>query len=179
MALHDEYTPASVGGARPRRRWAWIALGAVLAAAAILRVDVTGPRVHVRWSASVDPAERARLERRYDLREPGLIDGPTNTWRYDLGETSSVNIGALLRDPAVGDTAYIDRNALTAVDGRSIRVSAWYPFNDLLTHPVLLARLHRSLWLLLAGAILFWTARVTSQPVRRNVAVGVLLLVGA
>jgi hypothetical protein len=165
------------GGAGPRRRWAWIALGAVLAAAAILRVDVTGPRVHVRWSASIDPPERARLERRYDLREPGLIDGPTNTWRYDLGETSSANIGALLRDPAVGDTAYIDRNALAAVDGRSIRVSAWYPFNDLL-RPRQLARLHRSLWLLLAGAILLWAARATSQPVRRNVAIGVLLVIG-
>ena len=161
-----------------RRRWAWIALAVVVVAAAILRVDVAGPRVHVRWNAAVDPAERTRLERRYDLRGGGPVDQTTNTWRYDLGEASRENIGALLRDPAVADTAYIDRNALAAVDGRRIRVTAWYPFNDLLARPVQLLQLLRSLWLLLAGAMLLWTAGLSSTSSRRTLTIAVLLLVG-
>ena len=161
-----------------RLRWAWIALAVVVVAAAILRVDVAGPRVHVRWNAAVDPAERTRLERRYDLRGGGPVDETTNTWRYDLGEASRENIGALLRDPAVADTAYIDRNALAAVDGRRIRVTAWYPFNDLLARPVQLLQLLRSLWLLLAGAMLLWTAGLSSTSSRRTLTIAVLLLVG-
>ena len=82
-----------------------------IAVAALIDVRVTGPRVAVRWAASVNDASRAEFERRYSL-ENGRRDGGPE-WRYQLGDRSRENIGALVRDPAVADTGYIDRTQLT------------------------------------------------------------------
>ena len=175
MGPHQQ-TPFARGGSR--RRWVWIAVGLLVLAAASFRVSVIGPRIHVRWSVDLETANRTRLEQRYDLRNPELVDQSTNTWRYNLGETSSENIRALIQDSAVADTAYLDRDALATVDGRIIRVAVWYPYNDLFAEPAELLRLHRSVWLLLAGGALLWGARAASDLHRRYMAVAVLLLVG-
>jgi hypothetical protein len=149
--------------------------GAVLVLLALVRVTITDPRVHVRWDESLSAADRAQLERRYDLRNGRPLEG--STWRYDLGERSRENIRALISDPAVDDTSYIDRDALTS-EGRAVDVTVWYPFNDLFERPSQLLQLHRSLWLLLAGGALLWAARVSNERRRRQVLVATLLLVG-
>ena len=77
----------------------------------LIDVRVTGPRVAVRWAASVNDASRVEFERRYSL-ENGRRDGGPE-WRYELGDRSRENIGALVRDPAVTDTGYIDRTQFT------------------------------------------------------------------
>jgi hypothetical protein len=165
--------------AGPRRRtWAWIALGAILLALLVfVRVTIADPRVHVRWSETVSAEERAALERRYDLRNGRPVDATTTTWRYDLAEPSRENIRALIRDPAVDDTAYIDRGALTS-EGRDLRVEFSSPFGYPFDRLSQLPQLHRSLWLLLAGGILLSAARASSGVRRRNVTVATLLLVG-
>ena len=168
-----------------RRTWAWIGLAAVVIVLALVQVTRTSPRVHVRWRADVSGAARAELERRYALRDGIPIDGTTG-WRYELGNRSRENVGAIVHDPAVEDTAYIDRDALTA-EGPQLRVSLRrLPFagddddeDEGYPRLRLLLQLHQSLWLLMAGGGLLWAARASSVKRRRTVTVGALLLVGA
>ena len=176
MTLHQELTPFIKGGALLRRRtWAWIALGGVLIAIlAAVQVTITGPRVQVRWREGVSSADRTAVERRYELRN-GVPAG--DGWRYEQGDLSRENIRALIQDPAVDDTGYIDRDALTS-EGRDIRVTVWHPFGDLFDRPSQLLQLHQSLWLLLAGGVLLRAARASSARGRRNMTVATLLLVG-
>lgn len=161
------------------RTWAWIALGGVLLAGlALIDVQISGPRIAVQWSPGLSAVDRTALERRYDLREGEPDEG--TTWRYDLGNRSRDNIGALIRDAAVLDTGYLDREALTARP-RDVRVTVRsfpYPFRSLVGNPSELIELRSSAALLLGGGVLLWAARSASLRRRRNVTVGTLLLVG-
>jgi hypothetical protein len=65
--------------------------------------------VHVRWAATVDAAERERLEQRHSLTRPELREG--RTWGYYLADLSSANIQALVTNPAVEDTHNLHRTA--------------------------------------------------------------------
>lgn len=166
---------------RPARLW--MALGGVLIAiVALVDVTMTGPRVTVRWRAEISSVDRAALERRYDLRNGRPEQG--TTWRYELGRRSRENIRALVYDPAVDDTGYIDRDALTAPDPDvrvSIRPLPGLPFpfsvDNRFKDPWQLFQL-QSLWLLLAGGALLWAARAINERRRRNVMVITLLFVG-
>ena len=167
-----------------RRSLAWIALGsglipllALIQLAITDSVTIIDPRVTVRWHDSVSPATRTALEDRHGLRSGTRDDTTTDTWRYRLGDTSRENIRALIRDPAVEDTGYIDREAL-APEGRALRGTPWYPFRDLLDQPSDLLQMHRSLWLALGGGVLLWAACAPSTRRRRNMTVATLLLVG-
>jgi hypothetical protein len=178
MTLPDERIPLAKGAWPRRRIGRWAALGGLLIAVlTFVEVTITGPRIHVRWNEGAAADNRSALERRYGLRNGSPVTGTPSTWRYDLGETAPENIRALLEDPAVNDTAYIDRERLTT-EGRDIRVTIWYPFKDLFPQPLQLVRLHRSVWLLLAGAVLLWVARAPSVARRRNTTIAALLLVG-
>jgi hypothetical protein len=70
--------------------------------------------INVRWAPDVDDARRQALEQRYELRE--AVGHEDRTWRYPLGNSSSENLMALLRDPAVEDTAGIDRGNAKIID---------------------------------------------------------------
>ena len=176
MTLHQKRPSVVTGGDRSRRRtWTWVALGGALVAIVMcVDVTITGPRVGVRWLEGVGESDRETLEDRHDLRN-GVGDG--RTWQYQLGDISQENIRALVEDPAVEDTAYIDRDTFSS-EGRDIRVTVWYPFRDLVDRPLDLLRMHRSLWLLVAGGILLWAAGALGLSARRNVTVAALLLVG-
>ena len=176
MTLHQKRPSVVTGGDRSRRRtWTWVALGGALVAIVMcVDVTITGPRVGVRWHEGVGDSDRATLEGRLDLRN-GVGDG--RTWQYQLGDISRENIRALVGDPAVEDTAYIDRDTFSS-EGRDIRVTVWYPFKNLVDRPSDLLRMHRSLWLLVAGGILLWAAGALGLSARRNVTVAALLLVG-
>jgi hypothetical protein len=146
---------------------------------ALVRVTVAIPAVNVRWDAGVSAAERAALERRYDLRNGHPIEGATG-WQYDLGNRSPENIRALVEDGAVEDTGNIDRGGFTA-PRRTIRVTlrqVWYPFSDVLDRPSQLLQLYPSVWLLLAGGAVLWAAGAPTERKRRNVTVAALILVG-
>lgn len=162
-----------------QRKWAWIALGSVIVAVvALVDVQVSGPRIAIQWSPDVAPATRAQRERQYDLRA-GEVDQGT-TWRYDLGDRSRDNIAALVGDPTVVDTGYIDREAMTTRP-RDVRVTIRrpsFPFSDLFDRPSQLLQLHPTLWLVLGGGLLLLAARASSERLRRNTAVATLLLVG-
>ena len=153
-------------------------LGVVVAMVALVRVTITDPRVHVRWGDSVTPEARAALEQRYGLHDGRVADdASTGTWRYLLRDGSRENIRALIRDPAVTDTAYLNRDTLSS-EGRDVRVTLRYPYSDLFRSPLDLRRLHRSVWLLLAGSLLLWGSRTENAARRRTITLAVLLFVG-
>ena len=90
-----------------------LAVTVAAAAAATLRfVDpAMAPRINIRWAPAVDASRRAAAERRFHLLRGELKDG--RTWAYDLGDVSRRNVRALVADPAVEDTHYINRSAGT------------------------------------------------------------------
>jgi hypothetical protein len=66
------------------------------------------PRVSVRWAPDVTPVQRAEIEREF-----GLIAGTQRedmTWAYDLADRRPERVKALIANPAVADTHYIDRS---------------------------------------------------------------------
>ena len=70
-----------------------------------------GARIHVRWQPSIDESARHTLERQFRLDSLERLDDLT--WRYDLIDTSTENIRALVGHPAVADTHEIDRPTYT------------------------------------------------------------------
>ena len=163
-----------------RRLSPWLLLGALaMAVAALFEVSITGPRVALRWADSVDEVRRLALERQYDLRNAEPDE--QGTWRYDLRTTSRENIRALITDPAVADTHYIDRDALTT-RGRDVQVR----FREELPYPLFgrfdrlsqLVELNSSLWLWLPGIALLAAARSPDNRRRRAVGIAALLAVG-
>jgi hypothetical protein len=76
-----------------------------LAARAV--VGDPGARIHVRWQRAIDDGTRHELERQFRLDSLEQLDDLT--WRYDLIDTSTENVRALVRHPAVADTHEIDR----------------------------------------------------------------------
>ena len=121
--------------------------------------------------------DQASRERSYGLHDGVRLDGPTNTWRYGLGDLSRDNIRALLDDSAVLDVAYLDPDTLSS-EGRLVEITLRYPYSDLLDSPLDLRRLHRSVWLLLAGGVLLSVARLPDVVRRRRTAVATLVVVG-
>lgn len=158
-------------------RWLWVFVGAVgLLALMASRVEVSNPRIHVRWQDGLSADARAYLERRFDLREGELVGDSTTTWQYRLGNRRTENVGALVGHQAVLDTSYIDRTTF-AVEPGEVRLR-WYPLSDLYSRPSDLLQLHQSVWLLLAGGAVCWAAGAARQHVRRSVSVAALLFVG-
>lgn len=155
-------------------------LGAALIGIALVDVDLIDPRITVRWNEDISAPHREMLERRYELGNPTREEG--TTWRYQLGDRSRDNIGALVRDPAVDDTGYIDREALTAGSPR-LRISFrnWpFPFgaDEQFRNQWGVFQL-QSLWLVLGGGIVLWASRTPSDRRRRRVAIVAALLVSA
>jgi hypothetical protein len=67
------------------------------------------PKVHVRWRPSLPESSRRSLERQFLLVNP--TDIQHNTWAYDLLDTSTRNVRALVQHPDAEDTHDIDRHA--------------------------------------------------------------------
>ena len=106
------HTSSGVTSADRRRvRALAVASLVMLPLAAAVRVaspSPFAPRVHVRWAAGVSDAQRAELERRYSLVQGSDRGGAT--WEYDLVDVAPPSIRALVADPAVVDTHYLDRD---------------------------------------------------------------------
>ena len=65
------------------------------------------PRVRVRWSPGIEDARRSALEREFWLFRGTRTDG--DTWEYDLVDPAPASVAALIANPDVADTHYIDR----------------------------------------------------------------------
>jgi hypothetical protein len=157
-----------------------MALGAVLLAlAALVEVEVTGPRVAVRWASEVDASDRRALEEQYELRHGRQGDGPE--WHYELGDWSRENVRALVGDPAVADTAYVDRAASTTErPQRRVAIRPLpFPLSSDAGFPGVshLFQL-QSLCLLLAGGALLLAARLADERRRRGLTLAALLMAG-
>ena len=80
-----------------------------MAAPTGLLVRDPNPAVHVRWAESTGAAERAALEQRLQLVP--LAQMAATTWRYEVLDTSRDNLEAIVREPNIQDTHFIDRGA--------------------------------------------------------------------
>ena len=152
-----------------------LGLAAMLAlAAAFIDVSLIPPRVTVRWGEEVSAVERAALERRYRLESGQSTEG--TTWRYELRDRSRDNVRAIVNDPAVSDTGYIDRPTFEAprwgiaVDVDRARFLIGSTPSDLIQP--------QSLLLFIAGLSLLWAAGAGDLGRRRLLGVATLLLVG-
>ena len=82
------------------------------------------PSIRVTWESGIPSDDREALERRFQLTNAEGVDA--GTWSYDLTDTSSRNIAALLAHPRVVDTAFLDERAATvATDAPVGATSMW------------------------------------------------------
>jgi hypothetical protein len=158
-----------------RRRLLLGALVLVALAAALVQITIEHPRIHVRWRDDVTDVQRSALEARYRLEAGEPVEG--RTWRYDLRDRSPENVGALIADPQIADTAYLDRSTL-AVPEPKVIVSARRARMLLGPHPLGFVQLQSGI-LLAAGAALLWTAGLPDWRRRRATTVGIIAAVGA
>jgi hypothetical protein len=164
---------------------AGIALGAALVIMlALIQVTTVGPRVTVRWQGDVTDPRRSALEAQYGLAKGERIEDTPTGWRYQLENTSPGNVEALVRDPAVVDTGYIDRETF-AVDPSTTTVTIRrlplpFPFsvNAVFRDPWQLFQI-QSLFLLIAGGAVLWASRDASPSRRRGLAIATLAAVVA
>ena len=164
------------------------AAAALVAAVSLVTVTVTGPRVSIRWQAAVSTPDRLALEERHELRN-GRQDDPQNVlvWRYELGDSSRDAVAAIVRDPAVADTNYIDRSTFE-VDDATLTVATRIPaLLRALPFPFSTDNRFESLWLLFhvqslcliaAGCLLLWGAGGLDELRRQTLVIAVLLGVG-
>ena len=152
-----------------------VVVAASVLLAVFLDVRIVEPRIHVRWRDDVTPARRTELENRYGLRSGEPLQGAT--WRYELHDRSAANVGALIADGAVVDTAYIDRPTLT-VPTREIEVSATRLTALAGPSPQRLVQL-QSVLAIAAGGVLLWAASLGDARRRRMTGLAVLVALGA
>jgi len=80
----------------------------LLSAGILLWLEPPHPvRLHVRWTADVDDARRAALERELQLSRGQRSEG--TTFVYDLDTPTTDTIRAIVQHPSVDDTAHINR----------------------------------------------------------------------
>jgi hypothetical protein len=106
--LRPPGTPAAPDHRRIRR----LAIGSLVALAAVVALRLVvppeiAPRVNVRWADGVGDEDRVRLESRLQLLAGERREG--STWAYDLVDPSWSGIRALVGEPAVADTHYVNR----------------------------------------------------------------------
>ena len=155
-------------------KWWWLALALLAIATTLVDVTIIQPRVTIRWSDDLAALDREVLERRYRL-ESGQRDEGT-TWRYALLDRSRKNVEAIVTDPAIADTGYIDRPTFEA-PGREIQVSFDRARFLMGPAPSQFIQL-QSLLLFGAGLTALWGAGAAGYRRRRVVGVAVLLAVG-
>lgn len=188
LSQPETTTQAASRWRRFRGRRLWVAVAAFLAlTVSLVTVTITGPRVSVRWQATVSSADRLAIEQRHDLRN-GRQDTADDAlvWRYELGDWSRDAVAALVNDPAVADTNYINRSTY-AVDEPSRTVATRLPaILSRLPFPFSTDNRFDSLWfffhiqslcMFVAGGVLLWCSSIVDVRRRQMVAVGAVLAV--
>jgi hypothetical protein len=100
-----------------RHALGWRALGHLAAVFALVTslawgiLSLAWPKtpvhVHVRWKPDVTETQRIELERRFQLIDSQPGDGVT--WEYQLVDSSTANIKAIVQNERVDDTAHLNR----------------------------------------------------------------------
>ncbi len=173
---------------RSRWRAAAAAAAVLILAVSLITVTRSGPRISIRWQATVTTANRLTLERRHDLLNGRQDDaGNDRVWRYELGDWSRDAVAALVNDPAVADTNYIDR-ATYEVDDPTLTVETRIPaILRALPFPLSTDNRFESLWflfhvqslcLIAVGGVLLWGAGIADPRRRQALAIAAVLAVG-
>ena len=113
----------------------------VLGVLALMTIRVPGPvasapMINVRWAAGVGADDRETREAALRL-ERGAANGD-RTWSYRLRDSTAANIRAIVTDPAVEDTAGVDRSAFRVISPSvtlAERLTARFPALERATGP--------------------------------------------
>jgi hypothetical protein len=172
---------------KSRRPWWLAAAGILIIVLSLVTVTMTRPRVSVRWQPAIGSAERLTLEQRHDLRNGRQDDAQNDTvWLYELGDSSRDAVAAIVKDPAVADTHYIDRSTYTVEESRvavGTRIPALlaalpFPFSTDNRFESLWFLFHvQSLCLIVAGCVLLGAAGMGDQRRRRTLTMAALLAI--
>ena len=92
----------------------------------------TSVEIGVRWTPHASQASRREAAARYGLQ--AAPDGRLRSGRFVLNDITPANVFALIRDPAIDDTAGIDRS-LGTVDLPGLRLGSLHPLAGLDTAP--------------------------------------------
>jgi hypothetical protein len=130
------------------------------------------PIVYVRWRPNLSDEARQRLETEHGLRLRGDIEKEAG--QYDASGANARTLGALIRDPAVQETAGVDLRTGELMDRRPwiahVLQYVVLPGDGL--RPVFVGLLYYVLWLLPVGAACLVAARWTRlAPHTRSIAV--------
>jgi hypothetical protein len=130
------------------------------------------PIVYVRWRPNLSDEARQRLETEHGLRLMGDIEKEAG--QYDASGANARTLGALIRDPAVQETAGVDLRTGELMDRRPwiahVLQYVVLPGDGL--RPVFVGLLYYVLWLLPVGAACLVAARWTRlAPHTRSIAV--------
>jgi hypothetical protein len=80
---------------------------------AFLTLHGSGPLVHVRWAPGVDDEQRAHAEEQFQIVPERFLG--ERTWQYELFDSSTATVQAIVAHPLVEDTAGIDRRTFAVV----------------------------------------------------------------
>lgn len=139
----------------PRRAQSVLIASVVTTAivAAVLGIFLPQPPVtiHVRWAPHVSEPSRSTLETRFDLRLAEQMDA--RTWRYVLGNASTRTIRTIVLDPAVEDTAHVNRRWYRpSLSSDRLRLIILFSLLAGLAAVPLVALLEATRWLLQRGS---------------------------
>ena len=147
-------------GSAPQSNRIASSLWSSLIAPVPFKIDLSAPlwvvapagRVNVRWAEEADDVVRREREVRYGLTQG--VELESRTWSYVLAEYEPLNVGALIQDGQVEDTAGIDREAARVPLKRSLvpgvfneqNALAWYYYLTLFVPVVALVRVGTDWW---------------------------------
>jgi hypothetical protein len=134
--------------------------------------DPQDPIVYVRWRPNLSEETRHRAETDHGLRLIGDIE--KDAGQYDASGADARALGALIRDPAVQETAGIDRRTGVLIDRRpwSAHLLQYVTLPGDGLRPLFVGLLYYVLWLLPVVAACFVAVRWTRlAPHIRSIAV--------
>jgi hypothetical protein len=107
-----------------RRELAWLSgpvIAVLVVTALVYALPTSGVALQIRWSGSVDAAQRQSLERRVHLINATFIEG--TRWGYILDDTSPANVAAVQGLPGDNQVTFLEGDPPRAVGPAIIRMA--------------------------------------------------------
>ena len=121
------------------------------------------PNIQVEWDDTISEKARRELEHRFQLLNQAAIRD--RMWSYDLIDASTSNIAALVNNPAIVSTVFLDREALSvSPDAPPGVITTWVGDRiPILNRPGVIRGVALSLFAMVVGALMIFFATL-SKP---------------
>ena len=123
------------------------------------------PNIQVEWDDTISEKARRELEHRFQLLNQAAIRD--RMWSYDLIDAATSNIAALVNNPAIVSTVFLDREALSvSPDAPPGVITTWVGDRiPILNRPGVMRGVALSLFAMVVGALMIFFATL-SNPAR-------------